>query len=697
MSELNPILSVRDLRVTFPSEVGPVKAVNGVNFDLFPGKTLGIVGESGSGKSVTAMSIMGLLPTFAKVEGSIELGGQQLLGKSDTQMSAIRGKDIGMVFQDPLSALTPVFTVGTQIIEALQTHQNLSASAAKQRAIELLDLVGIPNPKVRVNSFPHEFSGGMRQRVVIAQAIANNPKVLIADEPTTALDVTIQAQILDVIKDAQRETGAAVIMITHDMGVVAGTADDVLVMYAGRPVEKAEVHEIFAAPRMPYTIGLLGSIPNAAKKEKEALTTISGNPPVVVNLGDECAFAPRCPVAVSGCRAGVPTLQPVPIALSDGPSGDVPHEAACVRASEIVDRKIDGKDLFPVPTLPEDSLAQVPRNERETVLEVKNLTKVFPLMKGAMVKRRVGNVFAVNDISFELRQGECLAIVGESGSGKTTSLLEIMDLASRATDGTIILGGRDASKLSGRERRQLRKDIQMVFQDPMGALDPRMTVREIISEPLTAFGEKASNTEARVKELLSLVGLDPTQLDRFPSHFSGGQRQRIGLARALATNPKVIVLDEPVSALDVSIQAGMINLLDELKLKLGLSYIFVAHDLSVIRHISDRAAVMYLGKFVEVGDTDELFDNPQHPYTKALLSAIPIPDPEIEKNRARIVLSGDLPSPTEKASGCSFRNRCPLYATLGAEQQARCAGEVPELHARDAAHELDHQFACFWS
>ncbi|MDO4911745.1 MAG: ABC transporter ATP-binding protein [Corynebacterium sp.] len=692
-----PVLSVRDLHVSFPSEVGTVKAVNGVSFDLYPGRTLGIVGESGSGKSVTSMAIMGLLPGFAKIEGSAKLEGKELIGLSDKEMCKYRGSDIGMIFQDPLSALTPVFTVGDQIIEALQTHQNMGAKEARERAIELLDKVGIPNPQARVDSFPHEFSGGMRQRVVIAQAIANNPKIIIADEPTTALDVTIQAQILELIKVAREETGAAVIMITHDMGVVAGTADDVLVMYAGSPVEQGSVEEIFEAPRMPYTIGLLGAIPNVKVSDKKALATISGNPPIAVSLKDECAFADRCPIATAQCRQAFPEFVPVNEASAQS---DSPHRARCIRFNEIKDRKIDGKPLFPSPDLPEDSLAHIPRAERETVLSVENLTKTFPLIKGALAKRRVGNVYAVNDISFEIRQGECFAVVGESGCGKTTTLMQIMELDGKTIEGDITIANKNIKELGRREKRELRKEIQMVFQDPMGALDPRFTVREIIAEPLRVAGMPKDERIARVKEVMKLVGLDPTQIDRFPAHFSGGQRQRIGLARALASNPKVIVLDEPVSALDVSIQAGVINLLDELKLKLGISYLFVAHDLSVIRHTSDRVAVMYLGRFVEIGDTNAIFDNPQHPYTQALLSAIPIPDPDLEKNRQRIVLEGDLPSPTKKADGCAFRNRCQLFKTLGVDQQARCVGEVPLMHVPDEKTEsdngADHLVACHY-
>ena len=617
-----PVLSVKDLHVSFPSEAGSVSAVRGVDFDLYPGRTLGIVGESGSGKSVTSMSIMGLLPDYAKITGSVKFDSRELLGLTDKQMSEIRGQGIGMIFQDPLSALTPVFDIGTQIVEAIQAHQNVSKSNALKQAEALLELVGIPDPKLRLKSFPHEFSGGMRQRVVIAIAIANNPRVLIADEPTTALDVTIQAQILDVIKVAQRETGAATIMITHDMGVVAETADDVMVMYAGRPVERGDVDTIFNHPRMPYTVGLLGSTPRPDVSSNEPLTPIEGNPPILVDLHDRCQFAQRCPVAIDACLKGEPPLAP----LADAPA----HLTACVRSAEIHGGMINGERMFKVPPLSPDSFEGIPREDRKTTLEVKNLRKEFPLMKGALVKRRVGTVKAVDGLTFDIREGECMAIVGESGCGKTTTLLEIMDLDPK--DGVVILNGKDANSMSRAERREARKDMQIVFQDPMSSLNPRLTVREVIAEPLESLGYEG-DVDARVAELMKLVGLDASQLDRFPGHFSGGQRQRIGLARALATNPSVIVLDEPVSALDVSIQAGVINLLEELKRKLGLSYLFVAHDLSVVRHLSDRVAVMYKGQFVEHGDTDEIFDHPQHEYTRKLLAAIPIPDPAVARAR----------------------------------------------------------------
>jgi peptide/nickel transport system ATP-binding protein len=676
-----PVLSVRDLRVSFPSEAGRVDAVRGVSFDLHPGRTLGIVGESGSGKSVTSMAVMGLLPEYSSVTGAVRLGGRDLLGLDDKAMSGIRGRELSMVFQDPLSSLTPIFTVGAQIVEALRIHQDLAKDVAWKRAVELLDLVGIPDPRTRAKSFPHEFSGGMRQRVVIAMAIANDPQVIIADEPTTALDVTVQAQVLDVLRLAQRETGAALVLITHDLGVVAGSADDVMVMYAGRPVELAGVDELFARPRMPYTIGLLGAVPRVDESGRGPLVPIRGNPPLLVDLPAGCPFQPRCPVALEECAEREPELLPP---LPEQPA----HLAACLRAGEIDGGRIGGDPVYRVPELPPDPPA-TPRGQRPPVLEVEGLSKRFPLLKGALLKRRVGWVHAVSDLDLDIREGETLGLVGESGCGKTSTLIEIMNLR-RPEHGHIRVGGTDVAEVTGRDgERALRRKLQMVFQDPMGALDPRLTVSDILAEPLTAVGETDRGAiNARVDELMDLVGLDPEHTDRFPTAFSGGQRQRIGIARALATEPSLVVLDEPVSALDVSIQAGVINLLNELKARLGLSYLFVAHDLSVVRHISDRVAVMYLGRIVEVGGVDEVFSHPAHPYTEALLSAIPVPDPAVERTRHRILLHGDLPSPTDDAPGCRFASRCPLFQTLGEAQQARCTGETPELTG------TDHRNAC---
>ncbi|MDR1852179.1 MAG: ABC transporter ATP-binding protein [Propionibacteriaceae bacterium] len=695
----DPILSVRDLHVSFPSEAGRVDAVRGVSFDLYPGETLGIVGESGSGKSVTSLAVMGLLAETAKVTGSVIFDGHELLGLSDKEMTKFRGTGIAMVFQDPLSSLTPVYTVGDQISEALAIHTNLSKQERWEKAVDLLDKVGIPNPKQRAKSFPHEFSGGMRQRVIIAIAIANNPKVIIADEPTTALDVTIQAQVMELLKVAQAETGAATILITHDMGLIAGMADDVIVMYAGKPVEQAPVMELFGQPHMPYTIGLLGAIPKLTGTAKIPLIPIKGNPPMLIDLPDGCPFAPRCPVAVDKCWKTEPDLKLLKVVTDEEEkeeaegvdvmfTGNREHQVACHRYLEIKDQKIDGEPVYPVPELDIHSeYLGVDRVERPVTLEVKHLSKTFPLLKGAMLKRRVGSVYAVNDITFDLRAAETLAIVGESGSGKTTTLLEIMNFDPK-TEGEIYLGGEDIIHSKSSVRKAHRKDIQVVFQDPAGALDPRFTVYDIIAEPLKAFGYPKAELPKRVAELMDVVGLDPAQADRFPTAFSGGQRQRVCIARALAPTPKIVALDEPVSALDVSIRAGVLNLLQELQGQFALSYLFVSHDLSVVRHISDRVAVMYLGRFVEIGPTAEIFTNPRHPYTEALLSAIPIPDPKIERTRQRIVLEGDLPSPTDNQPGCRFAGRCPLFKTLSPEKRALCLHETPELEGEGGSRHL---------
>ncbi|MCL2782499.1 MAG: ABC transporter ATP-binding protein [Propionibacteriaceae bacterium] len=682
---MTALLSVKDLHVTFPSEAGQVQAVRGLSFDLERGQTMGLVGESGSGKSVTSLAIMGLHPETTRITGSVKLDGQELLGKTDTQMSAIRGNKIAMVFQDPLSALTPVYTVGDQIVEAILVHRDVRKADAWKRAVELLDAVGIPNAKQRAKAYPFEFSGGMRQRVMIAMAMANDPDLIIADEPTTALDVTIQAQVLEVLRAAQQETGAAMILITHDLGVVAGTCDMVTVMYAGRPIEQGSVDDIFYAPRMPYTIGLLGTVPSMTDRtNKTALPMLEGHPPSLVDLPPGCPFEPRCPMAVDACR----TDEPEPAVTS---GDEASHKVSCHRADEIAANNLRHGDIFPIPTLQTSEFSDVPRDQRDSVLRLDALKKTFPLLKGAIYRRKIGEVRAVDGIDLDIRQGETLGLVGESGSGKTTTLMEILELV-KPESGTISILGHDTSVMHPKDRRALRRDIQVVFQDPMAAVDPRMPVFDIIAEPLGAFGYTKEQTRSRVFELLKLVGLEAAMADRYPQHFSGGQRQRIGIARALALQPKVLVLDEPVSALDVSIQAGVINLLEDLQGKLGLSYLLVAHDLAVIRHICDRVAVMYLGSIVEAGSVEAIYAAPTHPYTQALISAIPIPDPNVERARRRIVLQGDLPNPAEPPSGCKFHTRCPLFETLTPQQQKRCTQDVPTLTAAGE----DHTVACFY-
>ena len=634
----DPVLSVRDLHVSFNTEAGVVHAVRGVNFDLWGGRTLGIVGESGSGKSVTALSLIGLLDDNAHVTGSIKLRGEELLGKTDEEMSEYRGTKISMIFQDPLSALTPMFSIGDQLAEALLIHNpGMRKADVRKRCIELLELVGITDPEDRLDAYPHEFSGGMRQRVVIAIAIANNPDIIIADEPTTALDVTIQAQILDILKVAQRETGAAVVLITHDLGVVAGSADDVMVMYAGRAVERASIDTVFAKPSQPYTMGLLGAVPKPHVAATTRLVPIKGNPPSLAAIPTGCPFHPRCPMATPECAQSEPEL--LPIEPSEG------HLVSCHWMDKIRENSLTFEDVYPDLEPLKPKWAEVPRDQRPVVLEVKDLVKTFPVQGKGLIRRNKGTMTAVDHASFQIHEGETLALVGESGSGKSTTLMQIMDLV-KPENGSITVLGKNTADLKGnRERRELRRDRQVIFQDPMSSLDPRMPIYDVLAEPLEAQGWKKGDINKRIGELMSLVGINPDYVDRFPSQFSGGQRQRIAIARALATSPKILLLDEPIASLDVSIQAGIINLLEDLQTELKISYLFVAHDLAVIRHISDTVAVMHLGKIVEYGETEDVFTNPQDPYTKALLSAIPIPDPKVERTRERLVYKdGELVS-----------------------------------------------------
>ena len=567
MSE--PILSVRDLSVSFPSEYGTVHAVQDLSYEVHKGEALAIVGESGSGKSVSSLAVMGLLPRTASISGEIEMLGHRMFELDDRQLSRLRGNTISMVFQDPLSALTPVYRVGEQIAEVVRIHHpETSKARAHQRAVELLDAVGIPEPGRRANQYPHEFSGGMRQRAMIAMAIANEPELIIADEPTTALDVTIQAQVMDLLKSAQELIGAATVLITHDMGVVAGFADRVLVMKDSRMVELGTVDEIFYTPREQYTRDLLAAVPRVDAGEAGESRSVAGS--------------------------------------------------AMQKLAEVVD----------------DDGARPPREELPTVLEVEELVRVFPITKGAIVRRKVGEQRAVDGISFDIREGECLALVGESGSGKTTTLMEIMQLRT-PQQGVIRIGGKETGALTRKERAALRSDVTVVFQDPMAALDPRMPIADIIKEPMRVQGYSKERMDERVDWLLKMVGLLPEHAARFPTEFSGGQRQRVGVARALACDPKLIILDEPTSALDVTVQAGVLAMLADLRARLGVSFLFVSHDLSVVRHISDRIAVMQKGRIVELGDTEEVFTNPQHPYSRELLSAVPIPDPEVARARRR--------------------------------------------------------------
>ncbi|QKG26227.1 peptide ABC transporter ATP-binding protein [Actinomadura verrucosospora] len=653
-------------------------AVRGVGFDVGAGEVLGVVGESGSGKTALALAMLGLLPPDARVTGSVRLRGEELLGRSDAEMSRVRGKDLAMVFQDPLSALTPVHPVGDQIAEAVRIHSGATWPAARARAVELLDLVGIPGAARRARAHPHEFSGGMRQRVMIAMAIANDPVAIVADEPTTALDVTVQAQVLDVLRTAKEATGAAIVLITHDLGVVAGFADRIMVMYAGRGVESGPVEEVYRRPRMPYTIGLLQSLPRMGAAGDARPAPIDGAPPpVAAASGGGCAFRPRCPVAVDACAGG----DPEPILV--GPSR---HTAACVNTEATA----DPDEVFPLPD-PVLRPVRPPRRERPAVLEVDGLVRHHPLYRGTLFRRRAGTVHAVDGIGFDVREAETLALVGESGCGKTTALMEILRLA-RPQRGRVAVFGQDTAALRRSRRKALRRDVQVVFQDPFTSLDPRMRVADIIAEPLAAHGVRAHG--GRVRELLDLVGLEPVHATRYPHGLSGGQRQRVGIARALALEPRLLLLDEPVAALDVSVQAGVMDLLEGLRARLGIAYLFVAHDLAVVHRIADRVAVMYMGRIVEIGSVDEVYGRPAHPYTRALLDAVPLPDPRLERRRRRVPLRGDLPDPMSPPPGCRFRSRCPRYAELGAVEARRCEEHDPMPRPMSTDRESDQWAAC---
>ncbi len=605
---MSDLLQVTGLTVDFPTDTEDVAAVRGMSFDVSPREVVALVGESGAGKSATAMAVVGLLPAYAQVAGSVQLHGDELIGLDDQRMSAIRGRVIGTVFQDPMSALTPVYTVGDQIAEALRVHQrDLSRGAARKRAVELLELVGIGQPERRARAFPHELSGGERQRVVIATAIANDPDLIICDEPTTALDVTVQAQILDVLRTARDVTGAGVLIITHDLGVVSQFADRALVMYAGKAVETAPVADLVDRRVMPYTVGLLGSVPRLDAEQGSRLVPIPGAPPSMAALPPGCPFAPRCPLAIDECRTAEPELVPV------GPS----HSASCIRTNDVAGRT--AAQVYGVSTSPMDA---APDPDAPVVVRVANLVKTFELTKGVVFRRRIGEVRAVDGISFELREGQTLGIVGESGSGKSTTLHQILELTA-PQGGSIEVLGHDVASLDRRGRRALRGDLQVVFQDPVASLDPRLPVFDVLAEPLTASGYDKERVAQRVDELLGVVGMRREDASRYPAEFSGGQKQRIGIARALALQPKVLALDEPVSALDVSIQAGIINLLLDLQDQFGLSYLFVSHDLSVVKHLADRVVVMLRGSIVESGDATEVFAHPKHEYTRSLLAAVP--------------------------------------------------------------------------
>jgi len=604
-----PLLAVENLCVGFATDDGLVSAVDGVSFSVAEGRTLGLVGESGSGKSVTSLTTMGLLRSArARVSGSVRFAGRELLALDERERRTLRGSEMAMIFQDPLSALHPFYRVGWQIVEAMRAHREISSSAARAHAIELLGLVGIPDPGRRIDAYPHELSGGQRQRAMIAMALVNEPRLLIADEPTTALDVTVQAQILELLRRLQRELGMAMLFITHDLDVVAEMAHDVAVMYAGRIVEQAPTDVLFADPQHPYTGGLLSSIPRLDTPRGDALAPIAGRAPNLASPPGGCRFHPRCPHAQPEHALVEPVLEP----LSDEPR----HRVACLLAPD-VRRRIAAQAHPRALAAPRQA-----RDAEPALLEVRDLVKEYP-GRGGLLRRRAPHR-AVDGVSFTVARGETLGLVGETGCGKTTVARMIAGLLA-PTSGEVRFEGVDVAACRGRRLKALRRELQVVFQDPQGSLNDRKTVGAIVAEPFVIHGllPERRARRRRVAELIEHVGLDPSLLGRRPADLSGGQRQRVGIARALALEPKLIIADEPVSALDVSVQAQILNLLRDLQRDLGLTLVFISHDLAVVRHMSDRVVVMQAGKAVEIADADELYANPAHAYTRSLLASVP--------------------------------------------------------------------------
>jgi oligopeptide/dipeptide ABC transporter ATP-binding protein len=742
-----PVLDIADLSTHIKLTSSVVQAVGNIDLHVDAGETLGIVGESGCGKSMTGLSIMGLLPPGGSiVSGSIKLNDRELVGLKDDQMRQVRGNEIAMIFQDPLTSLDPTKTIGYQVAEPVRLHRKASKAEALDRAVEVLSLVGLPRPKERLSDYPHQLSGGLRQRVMIAMALACEPKLLIADEPTTALDVTIQAQILALLRDLKDRLGMAMLLITHDMGVIAGHADRVNVMYAGRVVETAEVSDLFREMHHPYTQALLASIPQLKQDANKALHAIPGLPPDLTRPPQGCRFAARCSRASDKCRTEEPPLAgktsehrfacwhpvdgPLVLTTIGGSGPDADSTGLVASDAESIKQATEGdKAGYVINAVPDAVLsdagaadagaADAGAAETDTgaptvvaaglevtadgrlevaerpveaavangdgaegeapLLDLRNLVKEYPITAGAILQRKVASVKAVSDVSFSVPAGTTFGLVGESGCGKTTIGKMIVALE-RPNSGAVTLGGVDMSKLRGGELRRRRRDMQLMFQDPHSSLDPRMRVGTIIGEPLAVqrLGNKRAQRD-RVFELLSEVGLPRNAVERYPHEFSGGQRQRIGLARALTLNPRLIVADEPVSALDVSIRAQVLNLMKRLQASHGLTYVVISHDLAVVKYMAERIGVMYLGKLVEVGSGQDIYERAAHPYTAGLIATIPLPEPDAERAKEGAAIKGELPSPVNPPSGCRFRTRCQFA-------QERCAAEEPKLRSFGPGH-----------
>jgi len=660
------LLQIARLRVQLGNSGGSLRVVDGIDLILHRGETFALLGESGCGKSMTALALMRLLPSSGHVsEGRILFDGQDLLTLSEREMRRVRGGSLGMIFQEPMTSLNPVLKVGKQIAESVRLHEGLRGQAVRSRVLELLAAVGLADPARRAGEYPHQLSGGMKQRVMIAMALAGRPKLLIADEPTTALDVTIQAQVLKLLKGLQQESGMAILLITHDLGVAAETADHLAVMYAGEIVESAPVGEFFRNPKHPYSRKLFESLPDGRRRGKR-LAVIEGSVPSLANRFNGCRFAGRCDLSHPQCRREIPAWRRL-----DERSG-----VRCLRYGEELPA------LSPPPgPAPDEGERISRRNGREHLLEVKGLKVHFPIHKG-LLRRVVGRVRAVDGIDICLDKGCTLALVGESGCGKTTAGKGILQLI-RPGGGSVRFAGEELTRLKGESLRRRRSDLQIIFQDSMASMNPRMPVGDIIAEGMRAQSMfTGDQRRRRVAELLQQVGLSEEGASRYPHEFSGGQRQRICVARALAVEPKLIVCDEPTSALDVSVQAQILNLLKRLQEELALSYLFITHNIAVVAYLADEVAVMYLGRIVEQGRAEEVLEHPAHPYTRALLSAVPVPDPESSRKIVR--LEGDMPSPSDPPRGCYFHPRCP-------EAAEECRGTYPPETSLSDTHRV-----CCW-